>query len=225
VVVAHVGVTVQEDIGFFTGGSGGSVQDVVFDMGGVAVGQIEPDAVCFHDSAGGKFAGGGPFVTVAFYGVGRDFWILLLQFGKVSPAVAEMDQHINGAVGQVVLDSLLHELGISVGVGEYENFHMRNSCGIGCQFRMGRRILRMNETVFSEGFMKLDKRMIDQMLSLPDDKLWQMFQLLSMGSGLKMGEKAPDPAGMRKLRVVLEEITDDDIGRVLELIDLYKRTK
>ena len=73
--------------------------------------------------------------------------------------------------------------------------------------------------------MKLDKRMIDQMLSLPDDKLWQMFQLLSMGSGLKMGEKAPDPAGMRKLRVVLEEITDDNIGRVLELIDLYKRTK
>jgi len=52
-----------------------------------------------------------------------------------------------------------------------------------------------------------------------------MFQLLSMGSGLKMGEKAPDPAGMRKLRVVLEEITDDDIGRALELIDLYKRTK
>ena len=73
--------------------------------------------------------------------------------------------------------------------------------------------------------MKLDKRMIDQMLSLPDDKLWQMFQLLSMGSGLKMGDKAPDPAGMRKLRAVLEDITDADIARVLGLIDLYKRTK
>ena len=73
--------------------------------------------------------------------------------------------------------------------------------------------------------MKLDKRMIDQMLSLPDEKLWQMFQLVSVGSGMKIGDKAPDAAGMRKLRAVLEKITDDDIGRVMELIDTYKGTK
>ena len=73
--------------------------------------------------------------------------------------------------------------------------------------------------------MKLDKKMIDQMLSLPDEKLWQMFELLSMGSGLKLGAKTPDPAGMRKIRAVLGDITDADIGRVLELIDLYKGTK
>lgn len=73
--------------------------------------------------------------------------------------------------------------------------------------------------------MKLDKRMIDQMLSLPDDKLWQMFQLISMGSGMNLGDRAPDSAGMRKLRTVLEDITDDDIGRVMELIDLYKKAK
>lgn len=73
--------------------------------------------------------------------------------------------------------------------------------------------------------MKLDKKMIDQMLALPDDKLWQMFQLISMGTGMKMGDKAPDPAGMRKLRAVMEDITDADIGRVMELLDLYKQTK
>lgn len=73
--------------------------------------------------------------------------------------------------------------------------------------------------------MKLDKKMIDQMLALPDDKLWQMFQLISMGTGMKMGDKAPDSAGMRKLRAVMEDITDADIGRVMELLDLYKQTK
>ncbi|MBQ8641285.1 MAG: hypothetical protein IJ480_03635 [Clostridia bacterium] len=73
--------------------------------------------------------------------------------------------------------------------------------------------------------MKLDKRMIDQMLSLPDDKLWQMFQLISMGSGMKVGEKAPDPGNMRKLRAVLEAITDADIERVTELIGLYREAK
>ncbi|MBE6614874.1 MAG: hypothetical protein E7631_06185 [Ruminococcaceae bacterium] len=73
--------------------------------------------------------------------------------------------------------------------------------------------------------MKLEKKMIDQMLALPDDKLWQMFQLLSMGSGLKVGDKVPEPSGMRKLRAVLEAVTDSDIGRVMELIEIYKRTK
>lgn len=73
--------------------------------------------------------------------------------------------------------------------------------------------------------MKLDKKMIDQMLALPDDKLWQMFQLISMGTGMKLGDKAPDSGGMRKLRAVMEDITDADIGRVMELLDLYKQTK
>jgi len=73
--------------------------------------------------------------------------------------------------------------------------------------------------------MKLEKKMIDQMLALPDDKLWQMFQLLAVGTGMKPGDKVPDASGMRKLRAVLEAVTDADIGRVTELIDLYKGTK
>ena len=73
--------------------------------------------------------------------------------------------------------------------------------------------------------MKLEKKMIDQMLALPDDKLWQMFQLLARGSGLKIGDRVPEGAGMRKLRAVLEAVTDADIGRVIELIELYKDTK
>ncbi len=73
--------------------------------------------------------------------------------------------------------------------------------------------------------MQLDKRMLDQMLSLPDEKLWQMFQLFAMGSGMKVGDKAPDPLNMRKLRAVLGSVTDSDITRVMELIGLYKETR
>ena len=73
--------------------------------------------------------------------------------------------------------------------------------------------------------MKLEKKMIDQLLALPDEKLWQMFQLFAMGNGLKMGDKAPDGTGMRKLRAVLGSVTDEDIGRVTDLISVYKETK
>lgn len=213
------------DIGFFTGSAGGGVQDVVFDVCGVAVGQEEAETVCFHDAAGGQLAGGGPFVTVAFYGMGGDLWVLLLQFGEITPAVTEVDQHIDGAVGEMVFYGLLHKLGISVGIGENENFHKANSLDNGVMDACAGVYWEGTIRIQRRGFMKLDKKMIDQMLSLPDDKLWQMFQLLSMGSGLKMGDKAPDPAGMRKLRAVLEDITDADIARVLGLIDLYKKTK
>ena len=45
--------------------------------------------------------------------------------------------------------------------------------------------------------MKLEKKMIDQMLALPDDKLWQMFQ-----HGLSVIAKGGVPAD-QKLVVVL----------------------
>ncbi len=73
--------------------------------------------------------------------------------------------------------------------------------------------------------MKLDKAMLSQMLSLPDDKLWQMMELISAGSGMKLGDKGASPETMRKLRAVLGEVTDGDIERVLTLIGIYKNTK
>ncbi len=73
--------------------------------------------------------------------------------------------------------------------------------------------------------MKLDKAMLSQMLSLPDDKLWQMVQLISAGGGMKLGEKGPSPETMTKLRAVLGEVTDADIDRVLTLIGVYKNAK
>jgi len=73
--------------------------------------------------------------------------------------------------------------------------------------------------------MKLDKSMIDQLLSLPDERLWQMLQLLSAGNGISLGKGEMDPAGIRKIRAVLGTVTDGDIDRVMELIGIYKQTK
>ncbi len=73
--------------------------------------------------------------------------------------------------------------------------------------------------------MKLDKSMLNQMLSLPDDKLWQMIQLISAGSGMKLGDKGPSEESMHKIRAVLGEVTDSDIERILSLIGVYKNTK
>ena len=73
--------------------------------------------------------------------------------------------------------------------------------------------------------MKLDKKMIEQLTALPDEKLGQMLQLLAAGSGISLGKGEISAAGIRKIRAILEEVTDGDIERVVEFIDIYKNTK
>lgn len=73
--------------------------------------------------------------------------------------------------------------------------------------------------------MMLNKDMIDKMLAMPDDKLLVMLKIVLSGSGIEWSGKGTngiDGKTLRKLRRVLAEITDDDIGRVTRLAEVYK---
>ncbi|MBQ7923359.1 MAG: hypothetical protein IJ325_12435 [Clostridia bacterium] len=72
--------------------------------------------------------------------------------------------------------------------------------------------------------MKIDRKIIDNMLALPDEKLWQMLKLLMTANGANPPDKNMDPVSMRKLRAVLTDVTDADIERVMTLMDIYKST-
>ena len=72
--------------------------------------------------------------------------------------------------------------------------------------------------------MKIDKKIIDNMLALPDEKLWQMLKVLMVANGANVSDKTMNPASMRKLRAVLSAVTEYDIERVTTLMDLYKST-
>ena len=73
--------------------------------------------------------------------------------------------------------------------------------------------------------MMLNKAMIDKMLAMPDDKLLVMLKIVLSGSGVELSGKGTDGIDkktLRKLRGVLTEITDDDIGRVTRLAEVYR---
>lgn len=73
--------------------------------------------------------------------------------------------------------------------------------------------------------MMLNKALIDKMLEMPDDKLLVMLKIILSGSGFETSGKEMnkiDEKTLRKLRRVLAEITDDDIGRVTYLTEVYK---
>ncbi len=70
--------------------------------------------------------------------------------------------------------------------------------------------------------MKIDKKTIKSLLSLPDDKLVMMLRVISKGEYPK---KDPDPATLAGLRVMLNEVTEYDLNRAAELISIYKKGK
>ena len=70
--------------------------------------------------------------------------------------------------------------------------------------------------------MKIDKKMLDAMLELPDDKL---SALVGTFLGRFSVEKTRDTRRMAALRQVLEAVTESDLQRLSELMTLYKRSK
>lgn len=70
--------------------------------------------------------------------------------------------------------------------------------------------------------MMLDKKMLDQLLTLPDEQLLQMIQLFGGGNG---SGKLPDETKMRRIRAVLGQITDEDLRRIATLATVYQNTQ
>ena len=71
----------------------------------------------------------------------------------------------------------------------------------------------------------ITKALIDKMLEMPDDKLLVMLKIVLSGSEIgKAGRNMNniDEKTLRKLRGVLAEITDDDIGCIARLTEVYQ---
>ncbi len=73
--------------------------------------------------------------------------------------------------------------------------------------------------------MKIDKKTIDALMNLSDDKLAQMVRVIAATSGNPLGEGKPDAAAIKGLRSLFKEVTDGDIERATKLIDVYKAGK
>ena len=70
--------------------------------------------------------------------------------------------------------------------------------------------------------MKLDRRMIDSLLAMSDEKLAMVLRGLS--SSLSHSKEI-DPRRVRGIRGLLSQLTDSDIERISELMLIYKASK
>ena len=71
--------------------------------------------------------------------------------------------------------------------------------------------------------MKIDKKTLDKLSSLPDDSLWQLIVTIGNASGIDLSVVKVRPEEMSKLRYAMGTLTDDDIGRASEILNSAKK--
>lgn len=73
--------------------------------------------------------------------------------------------------------------------------------------------------------MNIDKRTLDMLLTLSDDKLATVIKKLAADSGVDVSNFNISQADLAAIRATLSMATDSDIARATELIQNYKTTK
>lgn len=71
--------------------------------------------------------------------------------------------------------------------------------------------------------MKFDRKTVDMLISMDDEKLVGFLTFLAAAKGLTR-ESGIKPETARRLKEVMRSLTDADVDRISELIDIYKKS-
>ncbi|MBS5724614.1 MAG: hypothetical protein KHW59_02405 [Clostridiales bacterium] len=70
--------------------------------------------------------------------------------------------------------------------------------------------------------MRIDKRTVDKIAGMPDDRLWKMILSLGASKGIDLSSIKVSPAELDKIRAALTQMTDEDIVRAMEILEACK---
>lgn len=73
--------------------------------------------------------------------------------------------------------------------------------------------------------MKIDKKTLDALGTLPDDKLWPLLRMVCSSAGLTLPVQMPSPEQMQNLRSAMSNVADSDLQRAAQLAAIYKGEK
>ena len=68
----------------------------------------------------------------------------------------------------------------------------------------------------------LNKKSIDKLLEMPDDRFLAMLKLLLGSTGVDVSGRKFDERTVRKIRAVLYSVTEEDLERIDTLMQRYK---
>ncbi len=70
--------------------------------------------------------------------------------------------------------------------------------------------------------MRIDKKTVDKIAGMPDDRLWKMILSLGASKGIDLSSIKISSVEMDKIRTAMTQMTDEDIVRAMEIIDACK---
>ncbi len=73
--------------------------------------------------------------------------------------------------------------------------------------------------------MKLERKTVDMLSRMPDDKLWHTLCFFAAGLGIELPERRRRRIDYDALRYTLSRITDEDIERMNGISDIYHTYK
>ena len=73
--------------------------------------------------------------------------------------------------------------------------------------------------------MKIDKKTVDSLLALDDEKLVGVVRLIAARSGYAGEVKTPGRESLAGIRRVLGSMSEDELARAAELAEIYKKKK
>ena len=70
--------------------------------------------------------------------------------------------------------------------------------------------------------MKIDKKRIDMLCSMSDERLWGAVKFFAGTLGADLSRRRVRPGDIEKLRRTLRALTEDDISRINRLAEVWK---
>jgi len=70
--------------------------------------------------------------------------------------------------------------------------------------------------------MKLDRKTVQMLSAMPDDRLWHTLHFLAAGAGVEIAERKWRRVDWDALRYTLSTVTEEDISRINCITETYK---
>ncbi len=73
--------------------------------------------------------------------------------------------------------------------------------------------------------MKIDRAVIDQLLAMDDDHLWQTVRIFASTKKINLSEKTPSKEAMASLRALFTDTDKYDLGAAVKILSNYREKK
>lgn len=74
-------------------------------------------------------------------------------------------------------------------------------------------------------FLKINKEMLSELSSMPDDALWQKIREIASSYGIALGEVAPSHSELEQVRSMCRGDAKLNMSQAVKLLNDYKRRR